>query len=133
MNLKQHAVIELEQAALNRWCQGDPDGFLEICAADVSYIDPFIAHPIIGLSALRTYYDELRGKIFAKHHEMRAPLVQAGGELATLSFQFVSWGDNGGAMHWHCSETYRLDPAGWRIIHTHWSLAASNGDAAPTP
>lgn len=128
-----HSLIDLELAALSRWCNGDPDGFLAICADDVSYFDPFISRRIDGLAALSRYYASLRGKIFAKRHEMRAPLVQAGGELATLSFQFVSWGDNGGEMHWNCSETYRLDPPGWRIIHTHWSLTASNGDAAPTP
>ena len=37
--LAQH-IIEMERTALDRWGQGDPTGFLEISATDVSYFDP---------------------------------------------------------------------------------------------
>jgi hypothetical protein len=36
-------VINLERNALERWGQGDPDGYLEISAPDVVYFDPFVA------------------------------------------------------------------------------------------
>ena len=40
--LIQSTILGLEKAALDRWCKGDPTGFLEISAPDVVYFDPFL-------------------------------------------------------------------------------------------
>ena len=37
-------IIAMEKAALKRWGRGDPDGFLEICAPDVVYFDPYVSY-----------------------------------------------------------------------------------------
>ena len=42
------AIIALESAALERWGNGDPLGFLEICAPDVVYFDPNLESRIDG-------------------------------------------------------------------------------------
>ena len=34
-------VIALERAALDRWGQGDPAGYVELFDEDVTYFDPF--------------------------------------------------------------------------------------------
>jgi ketosteroid isomerase-like protein len=122
---KDHPVIDLENAALARWCGGDPSGFLEICAEDVVYFDPFIRERIDGLAALTSYYEAIRGKIHAPRFEMIDPLVQDAGGVAVLTFRFVSFGGSEGAeMRWNCTEAYRRTPQGWRIFQTHWSFTA---------
>jgi hypothetical protein len=45
-------IIALERAALERWGQGDPSGFLEICAPDVVYFDPHLEMRLDGREAL---------------------------------------------------------------------------------
>ncbi len=55
-----HEVIELERAALVRWLNGDPSGFLEISDENVVYFDPMLPTRIEGLVALRAYYEPLR-------------------------------------------------------------------------
>ncbi len=45
-------LIALERRALERWCRGDPSGFLEIAAPDIVYFDPFVERRIDGLPAL---------------------------------------------------------------------------------
>jgi len=115
-------VVDLERAALTRWLDGDPSGFLEISDEDVVYFDPFVARRIDGLSALRDYYEPLRGKIYAERFEILNPLVQHAGDLAVLTFNFVSYGGNEDALRWNCTEAYRRRTAGWRIIQTHWSF-----------
>jgi ketosteroid isomerase-like protein len=118
-------IIALEQAALARWSQGDPSGFLELSAPDIVYFDPFIDKRIDGLSALTEYYDGLRGKIFAKHFELMNPVVQHQGTMAVLTFNFLCHPAAGGEQRWNCTEVYRLDEtASWKIIQTHWSLTA---------
>jgi hypothetical protein len=46
--------------------------------------------------------------------------VQVVGHAAVLTFNYVSWGNEGEAR-WNCTEVYRHDPVGWRIVQTHWS------------
>ena len=46
-------ILTLERVALERWGQGDPDGFLEISAPDVSYFDPFTESRLDGIDAPR--------------------------------------------------------------------------------
>lgn len=119
---RSHEIIELERAALRRWLDGDPSGFLEISDHDVVYFDPFVARRIDGLEALREYYEPLRGKIHAERFELLNPVVQQVGALAVLTFNFVSYGGNENALRWNCTEVYCQRSEGWRIIQTHWSF-----------
>ncbi|MBF0500141.1 MAG: DUF4440 domain-containing protein [Candidatus Riflebacteria bacterium] len=116
-------ILELERQALQRWCSGDPSGFLEISAPDVVYFDPFLESRLDGLEALRSYYDGLRGKIRAERYELLNPLVQKLGDRAgVLTFNFVSYGSDGSESRWNSTEVYRKDLPGWRIAHSHWSI-----------
>ena len=121
--MQNHPVIDLEKAALARWCNGDPDGFLEICARDVVYFDPFLPIRLDGFDQLKKYYNAIRGRISAPRHEMIKPLVQEIGDAAVLTFRFVSCsGSEGAEMRWNCTEVYRRQNKAWRIVQTHWSL-----------
>lgn len=120
-----HEVVALEIAALRRWLSGDPDGFLEMSAADVVYFDPFTPRRLNGKAELAAYYARLRGKISALRYEMIDPRVQAAGALAVLTFNFVSWAEGNRAMRWNCTEVFHRDGARWCIIQTHWSLTGT--------
>jgi ketosteroid isomerase-like protein len=122
-------LVEMETAALRRWCSGDPSGFLEISADDVVYFDPFLAKRLDGLAALTEHYEALRGKVSAARFELLNPHVQVVGDAAVLTFNFVSWGGNEDAFRWNCTEVFRHDPAGWRLIQTHWSQTAAGRSA----
>jgi hypothetical protein len=116
-------IIRLETEALRRWCDGDPSGFLEISAPDVVYFDPFLPSRLDGLDALRSYYEGLRGRVRAERFELLNPMVQGlGAAGAVLTFNYVSSDSDGSESRWNCTEVYRRDPAGWRIIQTHWSF-----------
>jgi hypothetical protein len=36
----KETILSLEEAAMERWRNGDPWGFVELCAEEVSYTDP---------------------------------------------------------------------------------------------
>jgi ketosteroid isomerase-like protein len=110
----------MERAALDRWGQGDPSGFLEICAPDVVYFDPYQEMRIDGIEALAQYYKAIWGQVRFDRFELLNPCVQLGGELAVLTFNYASYtGDK--ASRWNCTEAYRYDGSHWQIIQTHWS------------
>lgn len=119
-------IIALEASALDRWCAGDPDAFVDLSADDVTYFDPSRDARLDGKAALKALYEDLRGKIFAPRHEMIDPKVQVIGKAAVLTFRFVSWnGTEGKSVVWNCTEVYRHDPDGWHIIQTHWSFTGA--------
>jgi ketosteroid isomerase-like protein len=115
-------IIALERAALDRWGKGDPSGFLEISASDVVYFDPFLPMRIDGLSSLTMYYEAIRGKIRVDRYDLLNPHVHTDGTLAVLTFNYVSHGGSENDFRWNCTEVYRRDPVGWRIVQTHWSF-----------
>ena len=118
----ESTIIALECGALDRWGAGDPSGFLEISADDVVYFDPFLDRRIDGLVQLAQYYEGVRGKIQISRYELLNPKVQAIGDAAVLTFNYVSYGGNENAFRWNCTEVYRREAVGWRIVQTHWSF-----------
>ena len=120
------AIIALESAALERWGNGDPSGFLEICAPDIVYFDPYLEMRIDGREALTQYYKTFWGQVRFDRFELLNPCVQVGGELAILTFNYVSYtGDK--SSRWNCTEVYRQDNDQWKIIQTHWSYTRHPG------
>lgn len=114
-------IIAFERAALDRWGAGDPSGYLEISAADVTYFDPFLERRVDGLEALSAWYGPLRGAIHIDRYELIEPKVLVCGEAAVLTFNLVSY-SGATTMRWNCTEVYRHDLVGWRIVQTHWSI-----------
>ena len=114
-------IIAMEQAALDRWGKGDPSGFLEISAPDVVYFDPFLERRLDDLEALTSYYEGIRGKIQIDRYELIDPKVQLCGDVAVLTFNYVSYGGET-KNRWNCTEVYRWINRCWRIIQTHWSF-----------
>jgi len=117
---EQH-IIAMETAALERWGNGDPSGFLEICADDVVYFDPSLDRRMDGIEELGRYYEAIRGKVSITRFELINPRVQFAGDAAVLTFNYVSYGGSEDAHRWNCTEVYRRSGARWEIIQTHWS------------
>ena len=119
-------VMALESAAMERWRKGDPWGFIEISAPEVTYFDTGTLQRLNGREALRAEYARREGKIFYDVMDFIAPKVQFCGELAALSYRFLStWlNADGSVSHrtpWNCTEIFMRIDGQWRIIHTHWS------------
>ncbi|HEX2935942.1 MAG TPA: DUF4440 domain-containing protein [Bacteroidales bacterium] len=115
-------LIAQEKAALERWNNGDPSGYLEIYADDITYFDPFLKIRIDGKEELTKLYNTLKGQVHVEKYEMLNPLVQAKGKMAILSFNLVSY-EKEKQHKWNSSEVYRQEADGsWKIVHSHWSL-----------
>lgn len=115
-------IINLEKAALDRWGKGDPSGCLELCAPEVTYFDPFLDRRITGLDELTRYYENLRGKISIDRYELINPAVCVAGDVAVLTFNYVSYSKDNEPSRWNCTEVYRNFEGNWKIIQTHWSF-----------
>jgi ketosteroid isomerase-like protein len=115
------AIVGLERAALERWCHGDPGGFIDLAAEDIVYFDPFVERRVDGRDAFVALMESIRGQVKAERFELIDQWVHVGGGLALLTFNFVSW-TGGGESRWNASEVYRVEGDSWVLVHQHWSL-----------
>jgi len=114
-------IIALEKAALEKWNQGDPNGYLDLSTEEVVYFDPFTELRLDGLESLKKYYEPIRGQVQVSKYEMINPKVQAVNEMAVLTFNLLSYSKDS-VSKWNCTEVYRLEKSEhWKIIQTHWS------------
>lgn len=117
-------IIALEKGALDRWGNGDPMGFVEIAAPQITYFDPDVELRIDGIQAFTGLMEGIKGKIFMEGYELLNPTVEIADELAVLSFNYASWGESDGEpwrSDWNSSEIYREIDGQWRLVHSHWS------------
>lgn len=118
-----HPTITLELQALERWCNGDPNGFIEISSENVVYHDPFIKDKLIGIEELKRHYKKIEGKIFAQSFLMLGPVLHQFDSVAILTYKLESIIDDNKIMSWICTEVYQQSTEkGWIILHSHWSM-----------
>jgi len=119
-------IIALEKAALDRWGKGDPQGYLETYAPDVTYFDPQREKRADGIQAMKDYLAPLTGKIKVDHYEMLDPKVQHVGDVAVLSYQLASHATlpDGSpfTVRWNSTKVYGLFDGKWKLFHDHWSF-----------
>ena len=123
-------IVALERAALDRWINFDPQGYLELYAPGVTYFNPFQEKRVDGAEAMRTPLEpiaKLKGAPGERRYEMLSTKVQHQGDTALLTFQLISYAKPAGGpeavmARWNSTEVYRRIAGQWRIIHNHWSF-----------
>jgi uncharacterized protein (TIGR02246 family) len=119
--------MTLEQAAMQRWRKGDPGGYLDLYAPDVTYFDPGTSQRVDGREAMRSIYKQLEGQINYEVMDFVDPQVLISGDLAVLFYRFLSTrlnpdGSVRSRTPWNCTEVYQRLQGRWNIVHNHWSL-----------
>mgnify|MGYP003596214536 CR=1 FL=1 len=122
-------LMRVEDGAMERWRQGDPMGWTEIAAPEVSYVDPSLTEPVVGHESYTRYMESLAGKIFYGASHYARPHAAVHGEVAILTFNYQgSTCKTDGSIQryalWNTTEVYARLEGEWKIIHSHWSLTA---------
>lgn len=119
-------IIALERAALDRWGNGDPQGYVETYAPEITYFDPFTEKRVDGMAAIKEMLRPFVGKIHIDHYEMLNPRVQSSGDIGVLTYNLRSHVKRpDGSMsvtRWNSTAVYRRTGGTWKIIHSHWSF-----------
>jgi ketosteroid isomerase-like protein len=119
-------IIALEKTALDRWGKGDPQGYLETYAPDVTYFDPAREKRADGIQAMKDYLIPITGKVNVERYEMIDTKVQPLGDAAILSYQLVSHAilpdGSRRIARWNSTKVYGLFGKDWKLVHDHWSF-----------
>jgi len=122
----EKTILDLEKEAMERWQNGDPMKWAEISAEEITYVDPGITKPVVGIADYVKYLKGLEGKVRYQISEFIDPKISRYGDLAVLTYNYRSAvsGEDGsvaGQTKWNTTEVYCFRKGEWKIIHTHWS------------
>lgn len=128
----ERQILALERQAMDGWLQGNPDALLALTDPQITYFHVVTDKRIDGLSAVRALFEQYRGKPLFDSYEILDPRVQVGGDMVVLTYQLVTRNADV-TRHWNATQVYQQKKEGWRIIHSHWSLAKPPAAAPPQP
>lgn len=119
-------VMAIERESLDRWAKGDPDGFLNAFAPEVTYFSPTEERRVDGLDAMKALLAPVRGTIRIDRYEMLNTKVQRHGDVAVLTYQIVNYrrladGKEQRTTRWNSTAVFHRTDGRWRTIHSHFS------------
>jgi ketosteroid isomerase-like protein len=119
-------IVALERSALDVWFTGDPQGYFDLYAPEVTYFDPNQEKRVDGLEAMKALFQKMKSPIIDPRYEMIGAKVQQHGDVALLTFNLNSYGKLAGQpetvlARWNSTEVYSRINGKWKIIHSHWS------------
>jgi hypothetical protein len=115
-------LVAIERGAMDRWARGDPSGYTDIFAPDVTIFDGRTQRRLNGLKEVVAYYEPIRGKVSIPRYEMVNPLVQVVDQAAILSYNFVAYSESNQVIsRWNFTEVYKRTGGTWKVVHSHAS------------
>lgn len=119
-------VLTQERAAMERWRHEDPEGWLDISADHITYVDPRLARPLHGMEAYRDHLQSLLGTSPCDESELVDPRVAVYGKMAVLTYNYLESAPptHGGASRWtswNSTKVYACLGGQWKNVHIHWS------------
>ena len=120
-------LIAKERAALARWGNGDPGGYIEIFAPEITYFNPFLERRIDGFDEMSAYYRSLTGEVRIDRFEIVDPTVQLHDGVAVLSYHLYNYRtlpdeSEEEETRWNSTKVYAWTEGDWRIVHNHWAF-----------
>ena len=115
-------IVALERTALDGWQKGNPDPLLAISDPEITYFHAVTDQRLDGLPAVRALFEGYRGRPLFDSYEMAGPKVQSSGDTAVLTYALVRHIGTA-TTRWNATQVYIRKKEGWRIIHSHWSVA----------
>ncbi|ACI59614.1 conserved hypothetical protein (plasmid) [Rhizobium leguminosarum bv. trifolii WSM2304] len=115
-------LIGLEKAALEKWFKGDTSGYEALWSArSFTYFDAVVTERVDDHETIKRFLSTIRGKLFAERYEIRSPRVQAGQDMAVLTYQLFAK-TNLIDMEYNVIEVFQKEETEWHVIHSTWSF-----------
>jgi hypothetical protein len=117
-----NAIVEVERAALDRWCKGDPFGFVDHALDDVTYFDHVTEKRVEGITALAQHVRQFVGKVDVPRYEMPNAKLRSDGNMAILTFNWETYSVEGELTScWNATEVFIRNEQHWKYAHIHWA------------
>jgi len=118
------AKIEM---ANNKWAKGDPMGFAEMAAEDITWLDDLAAQsPVHGIDSLSAYLKNFEGKIPPHEHELSDMKFQLYDDIVIVTYRYKGTSDGKPANPWKVTSVFKYSDGDWHSVHENWSVIMKN-------
>lgn len=116
-------IIGLEEAALEKWFNGDTSGYAELWSKrSFTYFDAVATSRAENFDDIIPLLKKVEGNLKADSYEVRDPRVQLGKDMAVLTYQLFAK-TNLINIDYNCIEVFQKEEDGkWYAIHSTWSV-----------
>ena len=116
-------ILEKEKKALDKWCNRNVWGYLDLFTKDATYFDNSTKMKLTGFEAIKDYIAPRNGKIYAPRYEMTNVDVKVIDNVGILTYNLYDFNEKGDTTAcWNSTEIYQKIGDDWKITHAHWSL-----------
>lgn len=122
------ALVEFERSIQWRWSSGDPTGYMDALAVDVTYVDPLAEDLLVGRDAVREHFQRIYAPAGITRQEYlneHARSIGTDEGLLVFTFNTYQQDDNGDEklfLSWNMTLTFRKSGDSWLMTHGHLSL-----------
>lgn len=117
------AILEKIEMANDKWADGDPMGFVEVAANDVTWMDDLAAQfPVSGKDALSAYLENFKGQIPAHEHVLSDFAFQFYDDIVIVTYRYTGTFDGVPANPWKVTAVYKYEDGDWLSVHENWTV-----------
>ncbi len=123
-------LIDFEQQIQWRWSCGDPNGYIDALAEDVTYVDPLAKQFLYGREAVSAHFKRIMpegptGIVRQEYHNETARVMNENEVLLVFGFTTFKADERGNEklfLSWNISLIFRKTDGRWLLTHGHLSL-----------
>jgi len=120
------AVWKKIEMANDRWAEGDPMGFVDVAADDITWMDDLgAATPVVGKEAVTAYLESFKGQVPPHQHELSDNLFQNYGDIVIVTYRYRGTFENVPQDPWKVTSVYRYADGDWLSVHENWTVVKS--------
>ena len=118
----QAAVWEKIEAANDRWASGDPMGFLDCAAQDITWSEPITPqNRVSGYENLKAFLEGFKGQIPSGKHELLDPMFQIYDDIVIVTYRYQGIFEEGPSNPFKITAVYRYADGDWLAVHENWA------------
>lgn len=118
----KEAILAKIEMAGKKWSEGDPLGYVEVAAPDITWSDDLTAPiPVITREALKVYLEGYKGKIPPHKFELSEFTYQFYDDIVIVTYHYQGTFDEDVAPPWKVTSVYRYLDGDWLSVHENWT------------
>ncbi|MEJ2544216.1 MAG: nuclear transport factor 2 family protein [Calditrichaceae bacterium] len=116
------SIMEKINMAAEKWSKGDPLGYVECAADDITWMDDLDAQlPVIGKVALKSYLEGFKGKVPPHEKELSDFVFNFYDDIVIITYRYTGTFDGVPADPWKVTSVYRYINGEWLSVHENWT------------
>lgn len=116
------AILEKIEYANDKWASGDPSGFVETAANDITWMDDLAAQfPVSSKDSLKAYLENFQGMIPPHEHKLSDMIFQYYDDIVIITYRYTGTFDGEPADPWKVTSVYKFNDGDWFSVHENWT------------